>query len=415
MKRIAAASRSSRPEPIALARAFGLSARHTLLDLFDTALRAVDGNACVAGALRDFDAPRVAVFAVGKAASAMGRGARQALGARIDSMLIVTKEGHADPRLHADNILQLEGPHPLPDARSLSHGATLERAIRTLSSDVVPLFLVSGGSSSLVEALRDGHSLGDLVALNTHGLTSGWNIATLNAERARLSRIKGGGIARLLGGRRALALFISDVPGDDPDVIGSGLLGRDGERADAVERRIVANVEAAVSAVQAAAQAHGLALESRAVRFDGEAAEVAREFLDALRATDADGVVWGGETTVTLAARHGRGGRNTHLALAAARDLAAGESLTLLAAGTDGTDGATSDAGAIVDAGSVERAELAGVDVERAFREFDSGTALEAAGDLVHTGPTGTNVGDLLIGLKRSGNPLRGRTASRML
>ena len=84
------------------------------------------------------------------------------------------------------------------------------------------------------------------------------------------------------------------------------------------------------------------------------------------------------------------------------------EPLTVLAVGTDGTDGPTDDAGALVDAGSLERAELGGCDVERAFTEFDSGTALEAAGDLVHTGPTGTNVGDMLIGLKQTATSLRG-------
>jgi hydroxypyruvate reductase len=103
------------------------------------------------------------------------------------------------------------------------------------------------------------------------------------------------------------------------------------------------------------------------------------------------------------------------LALAAARLLRADDPLTILSAGTDGTDGPTEDAGAVIDAHTVERAELAGCDVERAFREFDSGTALEAAEDLVHTGPTGTNVGDVLIGLKRSANSLRGRAGSPVL
>jgi glycerate 2-kinase len=112
-------------------------------------------------------------------------------------------------------------------------------------------------------------------------------------------------------------------------------------------------------------------------------------------------VMWGGESTVTLPSRPGRGGRNSHLALAAARQLRPDESLTILAVGTDGTDGPTNDAGAIIDAGTVERAELGGVDIERAWLEFDSGSALEASGDLVHTGPTGTNVGDLLIGIKQ--------------
>ena len=206
-------------------------------------------------------------------------------------------------------------------------------------------------------------------------------------------------MTRLLEGREAIALFVSDVPGDDPDVIGSGLLGAAGER-DAVRRRVVANVEDAVRAVVDAGAARGLNLERAARRFDGDAADVANGFVAALRESGADGLVWGGESTVTLPARHGRGGRNMHLALAVARILRRDERFTILAAGTDGTDGPTEDAGAIVDAATIERAELGGVDVERAFREFDSGTALEASEDLVHTGPTGTNVGDILIGLR---------------
>ena len=119
-------------------------------------------------------------------------------------------------------------------------------------------------------------------------------------------------MARLLGGRRALALFISDVPGDDPDIIGSGLLGRDSGNSDGVERRVLANVEGAVHAAQEAACARGLKLEALPTRFDGDAAAVASEFLARLRSCECDGVVWGGESTVNLPPRHGRGGRNTH-------------------------------------------------------------------------------------------------------
>jgi len=392
-----------------------VSARHTLLELFDAALRAVDGRACVARFLRTagIQGP-VEVFAIGKAASSMALGARDALGDAIRRMLVITKDGHSDPSLLAPGVLQLESPHPLPDARSLAHGQALAERVAHLPGDVFPLFLVSGGSSSLVEALRDGVSLDDLLALNVQGMARGWDIATLNAERVKPSRIKGGGMTRLLGGRAALALFISDVPQDDPEVIGSGLLGKAGPGGDRVARHVVASVDDAVAAVHAAAQARGLDLGMRTVRVDGEAAEVAREFVAALRNSAADGLVWGGESTVKLPGKHGQGGRNTHLALAAACELRAGESLTILAAGTDGTDGPTTDAGAIVDAGTVERAELGGCDVERAFREFDSATALEAAEDLVHTGPTGTNVGDLLIGLKRA-PASRGPRAARML
>lgn len=391
-----------------------MSARRTLLELLDAALRAVDGRVAVASALPG-DARHSPVFAIGKAASSMALGARAVLGGTTETLLI-TKDGHVPPELRAAaGVTAIESAHPLPDARSLAAGEELARRLQALPEDACPLFLVSGGSSSLVESLQPGHDLDDLRALNELGLSAGWDIAQLNARRARLSRLKGGGVARLLGNRRARALFISDVPGDDVDVIGSGLLGRHQGQFDNIERQVVANVERAVQAAVEAGAARGLTLETGTRRFDGDAAEVAAHFLDTLRATRADGVVWGGESTVRLPAHHGRGGRNTHLALAIARSMRSAEPLTVLAAGTDGTDGPTDDAGAIVDAGTIERAELGGCDVERAFAEFDSGTALEAAGDLVHTGPTGTNVGDVLVGLKQTATSLRGLVPPRML
>lgn len=392
-----------------------MSPRRILLELFDAALRAVNGREAVARALRGHGGPAT-VIAVGKAASAMTLGAHDALGSAIEATLVVTKDGHADPALEKlPELTLLESAHPVPDERSLAAGAELERWIARLAPRSQPLFLVSGGASSLVESLREGHTLAELVALNEQGLAAGIDIAALNARRAALSRLKRGGVARLLGGRHATALFISDVPGDDTDIIGSGLLGRDSGREDHILRLVVAGVDLAVSHVKQAALAQGLVLETRAHRFDGEAADVAHEFVEALRVTSADGLVWGGESTVKLPARPGRGGRNQHLALAAARLLRPGEGLTILAAGTDGTDGPTDDAGAIVDPRTIERAELAGCDVERAFRECDAGTALECAEDLVHTGPTGTNVGDLLIGIRRKSAPLRGHDPSRVL
>jgi len=384
-----------------------MNARRTLLELFDAALRAVDGRASVVRALRGYpiDSP-VALFAIGKAASSMTLGAFDTLGGRIESALVITKDGHADPALARDHCCTvLQSAHPVPDERSLAAGDALIERLRALDARILPLFLVSGGSSSLVEALHDGFTLEDLRALNQRGLASGWDICRLNAERATLSRLKAGGLVRLIGARRAIALFISDVPGDDVDVIGSGLAGHDAGREDAIERRIVANAESAAIAVTEAARARGLVIERRETRFDGDAVDLAHEFVAALRIMPVDGLVWAGETTVTLPAVVGQGGRNTHLALTAATRLRATEKFTILAGGTDGSDGTTEDAGAIVDAGTIERAEIGGIDVERALRGFDSGAALEAAGDLVYTGPTGTNVGDLLIGIRAAATP----------
>jgi hydroxypyruvate reductase len=204
----------------------------------------------------------------------------------------------------------------------------------------------------------------------------------------------------VLGAREALALFLSDVPGDDPAVIGSGLLAA--VPGDQVERRIVGSVGHALRAVAAAATAAVPRVEVSAERLVGEAALQGEKIARWLQAAAPGLYLWGGETTVTLPAQPGRGGRNQHLALAAARQLAGDARCLLLAGGTDGVDGQSSDAGALVDGGTWQRAQDGGCDAHAALAGADSGTALEAAGDLVHTGPTGTNVGDIVMGLKLS-------------
>jgi hydroxypyruvate reductase len=396
-----------------------MNPRRLLLESFDAALRAVDGRESVKRffAARATQRHRVSVFAIGKAASAMTAGAYEALGPRVSRTLLITKQGHVDPDVRGlREVTVIESSHPVPDERSLAAGEALLRALSVLGKDDSSLFLISGGASSLVEVLNTGFTLEHLQALNREALAEGFSIGRINERRARLSRIKAGGVARLLLDRPAMALFISDVPGDDPDVIGSGLLGepKEGPRAEVI-REVIANVDQAVDAAIEAAAARGFELARLPGRFDGVCADVAREFVERLRACEGEGLVWGGESTVKLSGAPGRGGRNQHLALAAARMLRPAEPIMILAAGTDGTDGPTEDAGAIVDAGTVERAELAGVDVERAWRQFDSGTALEAAEDLVHTGPTGTNVGDILIGIKRNARRFRDPAPPRML
>lgn len=331
----------------------------------------------------------------------MALGARDALGSRVAHSLVITKDAHAPAHLDSlPDVELLETAHPVPDERSLAAGARLLRWADELPADAEPLVLVSGGASSLAEALVAGATLDDLVKLNRAGLAGGLDIAALNAQRASLSRLKAGQLARRLAGRAGLALFISDVPGDDPDVIGSGLMGRTRGAPDDIERRVVASVDDAVSAAAAAAENAGLRVVASAERFAGDAARLAVRFVHELTHTDAQALVWGGESTLTLPALAGRGGRNQHLALAAARLIAGEDDLLLLSAGTDGTDGPTSDAGAIVDGETCARLAVAEIDAEEALHAADSGTALAASGDLIDTGPTGTNVGDLVIGLR---------------
>jgi hydroxypyruvate reductase len=204
-------------------------------------------------------------------------------------------------------------------------------------------------------------------------------------------------------------------------VIGSGLLGPAFEGEDRVERTVVASIDHAVASVAAAAVEIGLAAEASPRRFDGDVMRLAVRFAHELDLSTVEVRVWGGESTVQLPENPGRGGRNQHLGLAAARLIAGHPDLTLLVAGTDGTDGVTADAGALVDADTCARLVLADLDADACLRRADSGTALEAAGDIVHTGPTGTNVGDLVIGLKLSAEAARdlqsnrGGTRSRVL
>jgi glycerate 2-kinase len=340
---------------------------------------------------------------MGKAAAAMALGAHDVLGPSIERTLIITKDDHVAPQIHALRSVEIhESSHPVPDQRSLDAGASLLKWLEELPRSVEPLFLISGGASSLVEVLQEGVTFEQLGRLNAEGLASGIAIGELNARRSRLSRIKGGGVARLLGDRPGRALFISDVPGDDPAVIGSGVLGPSAGHTDRIERTVVASLDLAVEAVCAAAEKLGLDVRRPANRFDDDAARLAVRFTHELHMNSAQVCVWGGESTVQLPPAPGRGGRNQHLALAAARLLAGQANMLLLAAGTDGTDGVTEDAGGLVDSETCARLAVSEIDVDDCMRRADSGTALAASGDLVHTGPTGTNVGDLAIGLKLS-------------
>ncbi len=159
--------------------------------------------------------------------------------------------------------------------------------------------------------------------------------------------------------------------------------------ADRVTRRIIARIEDAMQAV--ATRAVELRSWVSAARFAGDADRLAVRLTHELYLSGAEICVWGGESVVRLPADPGQGGRNQHLALAAARLIAGQEDLLFLAAGTDGTDGPTDDAGALVDGETCARVTVAGLDVDRSLAQADSQTALAVAGDLIHTGPTGTN------------------------
>jgi len=405
-----------------------LDHRRNLLEIYQAALAAVEGRAATRRYLEAHPLPGpVHLVAVGKAATSMALGAHDVLGEQIISGLVICKTDHGDPELdRIERIRYMESDHPVPGERSLTAGQALVEYLDAAPVDATFLCLGSGGASSLVERLPEGCDLAWLQRLTGWLLAGGYDIGTMNRVRKAFSCIKGGRLRQWLHGRQALNLLISDVPGDDPAVVGSGLLVADsgplpplpdelpawakaclhevvatGEvpTEDRVETVFVARNADACAAARDRAMALGYTVR-QAAGFLGGDAESAAVALVAELVEGAPGLrIWGGETTVRLPPDPGRGGRNQHLALVAATALAGRDDL-LLVAGTDGTDGPGEDAGALVDGGTIGRGELHAGSARAALQRADAGTFLAASGDLLQTGPTGTNVMDLAIGLR---------------
>lgn len=388
---------------------------------------------------------RLRIVGAGKAAASLARGAEVVLGARIDAGLVVVKHGHGEP---LERCRVLEAGHPLPDAASEQAArAVLEFAAGGAPRDLC-IVLLTGGASALLAAPVAGVSLGQKVEVNRLLLQSGADIHEINVVRRHLSRIKGGQLARALHPARSLTLAISDVLGDDPAAIGSGptvadpstyqdalrVLGRYG-LADRVPAAVLAHLQAgaggqvaetpkpgdaaceaagfgivaalsdALDAAERCGRAAGLAVE-RLATLDGDAHARACGFAARLRDVAAARaphsppvlLLAGGETTLRVTGR-GRGGRCQEFAAVVARELAGRQGLQVLAAGSDGTDGPTDAAGGWADGGTIDRALAAGLDPVARLRDNDSHALLGAAGDLFVTGPTGTNVTDLVLGI----------------
>ena len=398
-----------------------MTGRELLLHLARAGLAAVEPRAGTLRALsgRHFHGP-VDLLAVGKAAQSMVLGARDCLGDQLGAGLVVHPAGE-DPPMAVPRIRCLEASHPVPDASSLQAGAEALAWADARPAGREVLLLVSGGASALLEALPEGVPTQALVALNEWALASGHDIRRVNGLRRRLSRVKDGRLLARLAHCRVTALYLSDVPGDDPTVLASGLLGR-----AAIEEPVpeglppalarwltaidlpaghpppealtcIGSIRTVMEAVAAEGRVLGLPAPTT-VHLRGHAEQAAAEVLQALADRPGGWVVAGGETTVQLPPHPGPGGRNQHLALAAAFGLSERGAGVLLALATDGRDGPGEAAGALVDAGTLARGRAAGLDPESSLASASSGEFLAASGDLLTTGPTGTNVGDLVIG-----------------
>ena len=400
----------------------GSPSRELLLGLYREALAAVHGRAVVRHWLTGHPEPRpFHLIALGKAAAAMTAGALDAAGMNLQSGLVVTRYGHLDEPVYTDpRLMCLEASHPLPDAQSLAAGNALQLFLEHAPGDARFLFLISGGTSSLVEVPVAGVAPDELRRLNRWLIGSGLPIADINRVRAAASRIKGGRLAEQLHGRPATQLLISDVPGDVIGDIGSGLLVASPPKAlpklpaefaalpfqtgavraaSGVETSVIASNRHARAAVVEAARASGHAAQDYGPLPVADAQACGETLARELMAASPGVHVWGGESTVKLPPDAGAGGRNQHLALAAARVLAGQQGVFLLAAATDGSDG-SDDAGALVDGASLVRGRDAGYDADLCLQRAASAEFLEGSGDLLHTGPTGTNVMDLIIGYR---------------
>ncbi len=371
----------------------------TLLDtarlLATTAIAAVDPERLVREELARRHVRFDAVLAVGKAAAAMARGARELPAPK--KLLI---RPHSSPALLDPGWEQKTGGHPLPDRQSVAAGERLRDWLEGIGPEQSLLALISGGASACLELPSPGLDLQELVEAHRVLLASGLPIGEVNAARKRLSALKGGGALRFTKGR-VLALLLSDVPGDDPATIASGLFAD-----PAVENVVIGSVRLATAAVAAGARKQGFSVTEG--ELIGEASQAARDLVARGRSLEGPAValVLGGETTVTVRNGDGRGGRNGELALAAARELASGlpgQEEVVLSLATDGEDGTTGTAGAVVEGGTWEAIRRAGIDPDAALARHDSLPALEKApGALLRTGVTGTNVGDLAIYLRRA-------------
>lgn len=364
---------------------------NTLKVLFEAGVAAVGGKAAVEKSLNSDQIASVdAVIAVGKAATAMALAAHERYPQA--PVLIVTKYDHtADAPAHAEVF---EAAHPVLDENGIKAGARLRAFVDGMPEGSHLLVLISGGASALAELPSEGHDLAGLKAKTEELLRSGADIHAMNAIRKTLSQIKGGKLLDGFGGKRVTTLAISDVEGDALSVIGSGL--GDVTEASAFEfaSQIVASNAIARAAVADAAEARGIRVKTNLETLYSDVMTLGPKLARSLIAGPTGLHIWGGEPTVVLPDNPGQGGRNQALALLIAREIAGQDGITVLVAGTDGTDGPTDAAGAIVDARTWDES---GAD---ALARADAGPWLEARGALLKTGPTGTNVMDLVIALK---------------
>ncbi|MFN8595113.1 MAG: glycerate kinase [Anaerolineae bacterium] len=394
--------------------------------------------------LNDYD--HVYVVGCGKAAVPMADAVCEVLRDAFESGIIITKYQHVDRPL-PERLIVREAGHPVPDENSVAATRDLVTLIQRATPRDLIVCVISGGGSALLTLPADDLSLADLQTTTQLLLRAGATIHQINTVRKHLDAVKGGGLARLANGATLITLILSDVIGDDLSVIASGPTvpdpstfadawhvvkqfdlvlqlpapvrlrleaGKQGKIADTpkpgaplferVQTVIIGSNARAALAAEAAAKQLKFNTLLLSTSIQGEAREVAK--VAAAIANEVQRynrpvakpacIIWGGETTVTLKG-NGLGGRNQELALAAALGIDELPNTLIAALGTDGTDGPTDAAGAIATGDTVGRGRSIGLDAATYLAANDAYHYFEALGDLIITGPTGTNVNDLVL------------------
>jgi glycerate 2-kinase len=408
--------------------------RALLEDLFRTAVAAADPGRAIAAHLPERPAGRTIVVGAGKASAQMARAFEQLWGGPVDG-LVVTRYGHAVP---TSQIEIVEASHPVPDESGYLAARRMMAKVHGLSHDDLVVALISGGGSALLPSPGPGLSFEDEQAVTRALLASGMPIGVMNLIRNEISAIKGGRLAALASPARVATLIVSDVAGDDPALVASGptvpiassraevrhlislhgldlppaaialLASHDNEPPRPDDPRFADNtvriIASSALSLEAAAQhaaLRGVTAHILSDSVEGEARDVAQVMAAIAREVDLRNrpftrpvvLLSGGETTVTVRGK-GKGGRNAEFLLAFALAIEGIDGITALAADTDGIDGSEDNAGAFADGSSASRMRAAGIDPRSALADNDAWTAFHAIGDLLVTGPTGTNVND---------------------
>lgn len=392
---------------------------------------------------------RIFVIAAGKAAIPMSKAVYEILGKRVNSGVVITKDGYLGPGLDSfeKQVVILEASHPIPERRNLKGSSRVASLVKDLTNDDLVICLFSGGGSSLLVKPTEDINLEDVQKTTSLLLSCGATIDEINTIRKHLDDLKGGGLARLLSPATVITLLLSDVVGDKLDSIASGptvadsttymdawnvlekyqiveqvplsvrahlsagMAGQIPETLkpgdpilDKVNNVLIGNNATAVSAALRFAQSIGFNTGQITNSMHGEASQVGQALLETAKSMIITTgsvprpacLVVGGETTVTIRGT-GLGGRNQELALGGVESLSETSGMMLVSLATDGGDGPTDAAGAVVTGETYALGLAIGLDPAAYLERNDSYHYFEALGDLIKTGPTLTNVNDLMF------------------